>query len=749
MVTRFLLRIAVPALLTFALSCLTLFVILIPAVRNSILERKQETMHELTVSAWCILAGFDKEVQAGNLTREQAQQEAIRQVRNLRYGPAMEDYFWINDLTPRMVVHPYRPDLEGKDLSGIQDPDGKRLFVEFVQVATREGGGFVHYRWQWMDDPSRIVPKLSYVRLFEPWGWVLGTGVYLEDVREEIDAVTRRLVYSSCVILAAVGLLLLLMLQHGLRAERLKRGAEVALRESEERYRLLVESAGESIILALGEDRLYANASALRLLGYGTEEFGALRLRSLVRPEAVGAEVDGLTRPGHASSGARGATRHECELMAHDGRAVPVMLSCSPITVAGRNGVIVVATDITERKRREEAGARHRSSLEQHMDRIHQRQAAREETLRELQTALLLLQAPDDREPVGAWVRRLRTARDPVALADLNRQLPALVGALVASGAQAEAISRFITANTNTVLEQLVGFALQRLGSAPADFAFLVMGSEGRQEQTLCTDQDNALLFADPDPGQAAAVSGYFQRLGDQVCTWLNDAGYAFCRGGTMARDPSWCQPLSAWQTRVTAWARASEGLDLPHAKVFLDVRCGHGSGALLETLRQTLRAELAAHPRFLAQLAMDVLRLQPPVRLLGGIAVQTVGEEHRRVLDIKYAMAPIVDVVRIYALRQGLPARNTIERLGGLLAADVLTPERHDEIVQVYRALMQMRIEHQVRALGEKRPVDNLVEPRLLTHLQRRVLRESFAQIRDLQRRLGHDFAGLHGVPE
>lgn len=743
MVTRFLLRIALPALLTFALFCVTIFGILIPAIENSIVERKQEMIHELTVSAWNLLASYEQEVQEGRLTRQQAQEEAIRQVRSLHYGPAMKDYFWINDLTPRMVVHPYRHDLEGQDLSGIQDPDGKRLFVEFVQVATTQGGGFVRYRWQWMDDPNRIVPKLSYVRLFAPWGWVLGTGVYLEDVREEIGAVTRRLLYYSCIILVAVSLLLFLMLQHGLRVERLNRAAAEALRESEERYRLLVESAGESIILAVGEDRLYANANALQLLGYGAEEFGGLRLRDLVRPEPVGRELDSLARPESVASKAV-PTRHECELVARNGRAVPVMLSCSPITVAGRGGVIVVATDITERKRREEAGDRHRSTLEQHMDRLHQRQAAREETLRELQTALLLLQAPDGRESLGEFVRRLRSAQDPAELAALNRPLPALVGALMASGLRAEAINRFITVNTDTVLEQLIGFALRDLGPPPVEFAFLIMGSEGRREQTLCTDQDNALVYADPDAGQAAAAGAYFRRLGEQVCGWLNDAGYALCKGDMMARNPAWCQPLSAWRQHFTTWIRTVEAQDLLQAKVFFDFRCAYGREGLLDPLQQTLRDELAANPRFFAQLAVNVLHFQPPVGLFGGIALQTVGEEHRRVVDIKSAMTPIVDFARIYALRHELPARNTVERLDGLLAAGALTPESHDEIGQVYRALMQIRLENQLRALSDKRPVDNLVEPRHLTHLQRRILRESFAQIRHFQTRLSYDFTGL-----
>lgn len=744
MVMRFLLRIVLPALLTFVLFGITIFGILIPAIERSIVERKKEMIKELTTSAWNILASFEQEVREGRLSQAEAEREAVRQFRNLHYGPRLKDYFWVNDLGPRMVVHPYRHDLEGQDLSAIQDPDGKRLFVEFVQLARTRGEGFVQYRWQWLDDETRIVPKLSYVKLFEPWGWVIGTGVYLEDVREEIDHVTRRLAFYCCVILAVVSLLLLLVLHHGLRVERLNRAAAAALRESEERYRTLVESAGESIIMALGEDRLFANANALQLLGFSAAEFAALTLDDVIKatPEgrAVGRHWQEGATPGGATPG-----KHESELIAKDGRTIPVMLSYSPINVAGRDGVIVVATDITERKRLEEARDRHRSALQERMDGLQEREAVREAALRELQTAVLLLQRPGGGGALGEFSRQIRAAGSPEELVELNRRLPELAGALLCSGNRAEAVNRFVTLNADAVLETLLRFALQRLGPAPIDFAFLIMGSEGRREQTLCTDQDNALLYADPPAGQGEAVAGYFRRLGEFVCSWLNEAGYSYCKGDVMAHNPAWCQPLSAWQRLFAEWVRTLEAEALLQSKIFFDFRCGYGREGLLEPLRETLRQELAGNPRFFGQLALNVLQFQPPVGLFGTIAVQTVGE-HRNVLDIKSAMTPIVDFARIYALRHGLAVRNTVERLDGLLAAGVLTPQNRDEIVQVYGALMQIRLEHQVRALQEKRAADNLVEPRHLTHLQRRILRESFAQIRNFQTRLSYDFTGLPG---
>ena len=112
-------------------------------------------------------------------------------------------------MTPRMIMHPYRPDLNGTDISDFQDPNGKHLFVEFVQVVKQQGAGFVDYMWQWKDDPVKIVPKMSYIKGFEPWGWIVGTGMYIDDVHAEIAAIRNKLSVISTGILLIVSLLAL------------------------------------------------------------------------------------------------------------------------------------------------------------------------------------------------------------------------------------------------------------------------------------------------------------------------------------------------------------------------------------------------------------------------------------------------------------------------------------------------------------------------------------------------------------
>ena len=226
-------RTILPAFLAIILFSGVVFLYLLPSLDRVVMDQKRLMIRELTESAWNVLASFEAEEKAGRLPRESAQSAAIDQVRNLHYGQQNKDYFFIIDEYPRMVVHPYRPDLEGSDLTEFGDSEGKHLFVEMARVVEREGAGYVQYLWQWKDDSGRIVPKLSYVKGFEPWGWIIGTGVYTEDVDAEIAALKDNLQAASLIILIAVSLLLFVLSRAGFQSERGRLNVAAALQVSE------------------------------------------------------------------------------------------------------------------------------------------------------------------------------------------------------------------------------------------------------------------------------------------------------------------------------------------------------------------------------------------------------------------------------------------------------------------------------------------------------------------------------------
>jgi len=216
-------------MLTIILFIFGTFFVIIPTIKKNSLDRKKEMIRELTNSAWNILAKHENDEQKGLLTREQAQLRTVEQIRSLHYGQEMKDYFWINDMHPRMIIHPTRTDLNGTDLTNFTDPDGKYVFIEFVKLVKKQGSGYVYYKWQSYDNKNLIIPKISYVKGFKPWGWIIGTGIYISDIETEINAITHRVIYIFTTITVFIIILLAFIIHSSYSAYNKGREAEEEL----------------------------------------------------------------------------------------------------------------------------------------------------------------------------------------------------------------------------------------------------------------------------------------------------------------------------------------------------------------------------------------------------------------------------------------------------------------------------------------------------------------------------------------
>ena len=170
--------------------------------RDDMMESRRVKTREHTELAISLIGHFHALEESGAMTREGAQQEALDAVRDLRYDGT--EYFWINDMSPTVVMHPIKPELEGQDVSTLEDANGTRLFVEFVDVVRDGGEGFVDYLWP-KPDEEEAQPKISYVAGFEPWGWVVGTGIYVDDVDAQFWAKVRAFGLPALLIMAIVG----------------------------------------------------------------------------------------------------------------------------------------------------------------------------------------------------------------------------------------------------------------------------------------------------------------------------------------------------------------------------------------------------------------------------------------------------------------------------------------------------------------------------------------------------------------
>ena len=187
-------KILILPLITAIAITAVLFAYLVPILEQKIMREKEAATRHVVELAWGILASYDEQVKSGTLSLEEAQRRAAAQISRLRYEE--KEYVWINDLHPRMVMHPYKPELNGTDLSENKDPTGKAPFVEMVRVCRKNRGGVVDYLWP-KPGASVPAPKISYVKLYEPWGWIVGSGIYVDDVYQQMATIYRTLLVGD------------------------------------------------------------------------------------------------------------------------------------------------------------------------------------------------------------------------------------------------------------------------------------------------------------------------------------------------------------------------------------------------------------------------------------------------------------------------------------------------------------------------------------------------------------------------
>jgi CBS domain-containing protein len=340
-------------------------------------------------------------------------------------------------------------------------------------------------------------------------------------------------------------------------------------------------------------------------------------------------------------------------------------------------------------------------------------------------------------------IRDIAAASELEKLQQVHQRLPYLAQGLIQAGTPAKQLNQFITAVSDAVLKKVVEMALGDMDPPPVRFAFMIMGSEGRHEQTLKTDQDNAIVYDEPAAEAAGAVHEYFLKLGDRVCTWLDQCGYRFCNANVMARNPMLCQPLSVWKSRFSDWIHAAEAEDLLYSSIFFDFRAGFGHAELIHRLREHLFESLVGWSGFFRHLTQNALLNKPPLGFFRNFVLESKGE-HRNKFDVKHAMLPIVDYARVYALKHGVTETNTMERLRQLMQKGLLPSKECSEIEQGYGFLMQLRLVRQVGAiLEENLPPDNYINPKDLSGIEQRLLKEIFIRIGNLQTRMSFDFTG------
>lgn len=321
-----------------------------------------------------------------------------------------------------------------------------------------------------------------------------------------------------------------------------------------------------------------------------------------------------------------------------------------------------------------------------------------------------------------------------------------IVRKLITEGAKANDVAKMITALNDHIVNRVLYLLEKQLGPPPYPYCWLLMGSEGRQEQTFKTDQDNALIYETPPEDWDHVKEGklYFRRFGNLAIQHIEACGYPLCRGEIMASNPKWRKPFAVWRNYFDRWMSAPEPQAVLHATIFFDFRPGHGHLKLAERLRDYVVIQAPNRGIFLMHLARDCISTKTPLSFFRGFLVEKDGE-HKNRLDIKTrGLTPFVDFARIMALRSGLTETNTLTRLRTLGEAGAIPSELYTETVEAYEFQTQIRLIHQLRLLESGKQPDNYVDPAELTDVEKKTLKEAFGVIGRMQAYVKTEFRVL-----
>jgi CBS domain-containing protein len=327
---------------------------------------------------------------------------------------------------------------------------------------------------------------------------------------------------------------------------------------------------------------------------------------------------------------------------------------------------------------------------------------------------------------------------DSVAeLAAVTARIPQLLVQLVGGNHSHEVVTRLITDIADAVTRRLLAMAEARLGPPPVPYLWLACGSQGRQEQTGVSDQDNCLLLDDAvTPGDMS----YFQQLAKFVSDGLNACGYVYCPGDMMATAERWCQPMRVWREYFRGWINKPSPEAQMLASVMFDLRpIGGNAVGLFQDLQAETLENASRNSIFVAHMIANSLKHTPPLGLIRGFATIRSGE-HRNHIDMKHnGVVPVTDLARVYALQGRLTAANTRARLLAAEDAGVISASGARDLVEAYDLIATMRLENQLHLVKSGRKPDNYLAPSDLSDFERSHLRDAFVVVRTMQSALGH----------
>jgi signal-transduction protein with cAMP-binding, CBS, and nucleotidyltransferase domain len=336
---------------------------------------------------------------------------------------------------------------------------------------------------------------------------------------------------------------------------------------------------------------------------------------------------------------------------------------------------------------------------------------------------------------LGFMIHEIENAEEVNQLARIYQRLPVLIQALIESGSNTFNLTGIITSVGDAIHKRLIQIALEDLGPAPRNFAFMVMGSQARGEQTLATDQDNAIVI-DDEPGELSKEDEvYFLELGKKINQDLNTVGYKLCPGEMMAGNPQWNQDLKTWKSYFSEWIRDSQPEDLLDLAIFFDLRGIYGDMSLIDRLRDHLNQTTEGNSIFFFHLAQPILKMKALHSLPGNLNAASHASTE---LDIKMAQLPVISFIRLYAVREQLAANSSMDRIDILYKRNAIDASTMEELRESFDFLTYLRIKSQANSISRHEAPTNTIRLGQLSHMEGLTLKKISTVISTLQTLLG-----------
>ncbi|MBF0446941.1 MAG: cyclic nucleotide-binding/CBS domain-containing protein [Magnetococcales bacterium] len=327
-------------------------------------------------------------------------------------------------------------------------------------------------------------------------------------------------------------------------------------------------------------------------------------------------------------------------------------------------------------------------------------------------------------------------------LQKITEQIPRLLQSLVRSWVPAQSVGHVITSVTDAVNIRLIQMAEEKLGPPPVPYSWCVVGSQGRGEQTVVSDQDSFLLLS--DRYDKAKHGKYFKKLTTMVCDDMDRVGYRFCPGEIMAKTKRYKLPLKQWKKNFKSWIEEPSPKALMLSCIFFDLRMLYGKNDLFIELKRYVEQTSKLNRIYLAHMTQNALTHKAPLGFFRNFVLIR-GGEHNQTFNLKNSgIIPIVDITRIHALASGVEAVNTLDRLKSIIKnASSMSKNGSLDLQDAFEFINQTRLRYHASLLDEGMPVSNYMSPDRLSNLEREHLKDAFAIVQTMQSAMKQQFQG------